>query len=52
MISKKILILSLKIFSLIRNTLIKRDNNKKQEAGKGAENSKKIPILKLKYPIL
>ena len=49
---KIILILSWRGFFLIRKILNKSDVIKKKDAIKGAENNKKIPILKLKNPNL
>ena len=46
------LILSSKRFSLMRKMLKTKDISKKKEAIKGAENKKKIPILKLENPII
>ena len=45
------LILSSKRFFLIRK-LKSKDNIKKKEAIKGAENKKNMPILKLENPII
>ena len=48
---KRIFILSLKGFFFENKKQKIRETNKKKDAIKGAENNKKIPKLKHKYPI-